>query len=456
MEHCSNSLVANKIWLLTNNLPETDIDEVDNSLSNKLFLENLSLKRKNNRLNKLNNQINNSNRLQEGSNTVEFAPRTELHPLDADTDKYDKSNDPEKSDFHTEQIDSPSTSKNLDNIERDSEEWDEFSHREPKKTKPKKKKSSKRKVVLVASNKKKSSGLGSVIKGGLKVPKLHHLNNRQGNYLAVGPKNKQNQSNRKSRLFSQNRQLTSKTDDIYTREGGEYIRKITQRTNTKYSNFSEFPNPIKERQVKLNQLKEDPSSKFRSRTVKRKNKGASKLGIKKVTPRRNKNIITDLQRKTKYSPQKLCCDFWNSEIVRSNVEPSDASHLAISKFGRTNTGSVISEESSSKNGKSKIKAKNAVSLGKKFHSKNIYQNSRYTKTDATRTDTKSWKQTYSREPSLSSNRSNAGFYGKKPSLPRHANSRSRSSKYVSFYREVRSRRNSIRRLVLLKHRFHQL
>jgi hypothetical protein len=100
--------------------------------------------------------------------------------------------------------------------------------------------------------------------------------------------------------------LTSKTDDIYTREGGEYIRKITQRTNTKYSNFSEFPNPIKERQVKLNQLKEDPSSKFRSRTVKRKNKGASKLGIKKVTPRRNKNIITDLQRKTKYSPQKLC------------------------------------------------------------------------------------------------------------------------------------------------------
>ena len=41
---------------------------------------------------------------------------------------FDKSNDPEKSDFHTEQIDSPSTSKNLDNIDRDSEEWEGISN----------------------------------------------------------------------------------------------------------------------------------------------------------------------------------------------------------------------------------------------------------------------------------------------------------------------------------------
>lgn len=305
MEHCSNSLVTNKICLLTNNLPESDLNDVDNSLSTKLFLENLTLKRKYNRLNKINYQINNSNRQNEGSNTVELAPRTELNALDAEVEKYEKSNEPEKSDFHTEQIDSPSTSKNLDHIEKDSEEWEEISHRELSKPKPKAKKSSKRKVVLVAANKKKTSGLGSGMKQPNKVPKLQHLNNRQNNYLAVGPRNKLNQNGRKSKLYSQNRQLTSKTDDIYNREGGEYIRKITQRTNTKYSNFSEFPNPVKEKQVKLNHLKEDTLSKFRSRTVKRKNKGSSKLGLKKVTPRRNKNIITDLQRKTKYSPQKL-------------------------------------------------------------------------------------------------------------------------------------------------------
>lgn len=177
--------------------------------------------------------------------------------------------------------------------------------------------------------------------------------NNQGLYLAVGPEFKQPQSLRKSKIYPQNRQLTSKTEDIYNREGGEYIRKITQRTNTKISNFSEFPNQVKEKQVKLNPTKEDTLSKFRSQTVKRKNKGASKLG-KRTTPQKKHNlkyynIVTDLQRKPKVSPRRLCCDFCNSEIVKSNLEPSDASNLAISKFGRTNTGSVISEEDSSKN-----------------------------------------------------------------------------------------------------------
>lgn len=108
------------------------------------------------------------------------------------------------------------------------------------------------------------------------------------------------------------------------------------------------------------------------------------------------------------------------------MAPSEASQLAISKFGRTNTGSVISEEASSRRTKSKSKAKPSVHLGNKFNSKNLYQHSRYTKTDATRTDTKSNKQTYSRDNSLSSNRSNN--FSKKCSLPRRNNSRSRSSK----------------------------
>lgn len=141
------------------------------------------------------------------------------------------------------------------------------------------------------------------------MPKLQHLN-KQELYLAVGPGNKQLSSIRKSKLYSQNRQLTSKTDDIYNRDGGEYIRKITQRTNTKISNFSEFPNQIKEKTVKLRNEKGDTLSKFRSRTVKRKNKGVSKLG-KMITPRKNHNlkyynIVTDLQRKPKVSPNRLC------------------------------------------------------------------------------------------------------------------------------------------------------
>lgn len=265
------------------------------------------------------------------SQTVEINTKEVLRPSDNDTDRLDKSNDPDKSEFHSEQIDSPSTSKNLDNIDRDSEEWEELSHKDnglrkpsPKakpiqdnflspgtsvKQKgvksPSKKRSSKKKIVLVATNKKKTLSIGSTVKGVSRMPKLQQLNNKQDEYLAVGPVTNQIASNRKSKLYSENRQLTSKTDDIYNRDGGEYIRKITQRTNTKYSNFSEFPHPIKEKTVKLNPANNDNLSKFRSRTVKKRGKG-----VAKITPRKNHNlkyynIVTDLQRKPKVISNKL-------------------------------------------------------------------------------------------------------------------------------------------------------
>jgi len=97
---------------------------------------------------------------------------------------------------------------------------------------------------------------------------------------------------------------------LYNRGNGGFIKKITQRTNTKISNFSEFPQPIKEKQVKLNNIKPESSNKFRSKTVKRRNKIGSKLG-NKASPRLNHNlkyynIMTDLQKgKVKISPNKL-------------------------------------------------------------------------------------------------------------------------------------------------------
>lgn len=257
---------------------------------------------------------------------------------------------------------------------------------------------------------------------------MQHLN-KQNNYLAVGPRGNQKQSSWKSKIYSKNRQLTSKTEDIYWREGGEYIRKITQRTDTKYSNFSEFPHPPKEKQVKLKQLKGNTLSKIRSRTVKRKNKITSKFGMKKTSAQKNNNlryynIVTDLQKKPQENNKKLCWDFWNSEIVGSHAAHSEASHFAISKFGRTNTGSIISEEDSSKHGNI-MDEKNNDSIEKKINSKNIFHHSRYTKTEASRTDTKSFKQTHSREHSISSNKS--GQFSKKRSLPRQIFSNSISS-----------------------------
>jgi hypothetical protein len=148
-----------------------------------------------------------------------------------------------------------------------------------------KRKQSKKKVVVIASSKKKITAKIAPTKLGKKIPKLQHLNDRHDHYLAIGPRGKESASVKKSKICSQNRQLTCKTDDIYTRESGEYIRKITQRTNTKISNFSEFPHPKKEKQVKLSQIQAQDFAKFRSRTVKRKNNSVSKFGMKKMTQR---------------------------------------------------------------------------------------------------------------------------------------------------------------------------
>jgi hypothetical protein len=69
--------------------------------------------------------------------------------------------------------------------------------------------------------------------------------------------------------------------------------------------------------------------------------------------------------------------------VKSHIDPSEASNLAISKFIRTNTGSVITEEDSSKNGNSKIEGTHKLSFGSKKVSNSKLPQSRYTKTDVT-------------------------------------------------------------------------
>lgn len=52
----------------------------------------------------------------------------ELRPDDNTTERLNKSNDlDDKSDFQTEQIDSPVTSRNLEVCDKDSEEWEELS-----------------------------------------------------------------------------------------------------------------------------------------------------------------------------------------------------------------------------------------------------------------------------------------------------------------------------------------
>ena len=262
-------------------------------------------------------------------------------------------------------------------------------------------------------------------KGDSKLPKFQPNKNEEL-YLAVGSGVRINNQQRKSKLYSENRQLTWNTDDF--RDTGNFIKKITQRTNTKVSNFSEFPKPIKEKQVKLGRIKSSEQTKFRSRTVKRRNMGTSKLGKKKTPIKKNLkyyNIMTDIQKgKIKVSPNRLWWDFCNLEILRSNGANSDASHLAISKFGQTNTESLLSKDD--------VGYKNNLNnvCGRKQHSKKLknkqgYQKLGYNKTDATRTDTKSFKQTYSRDNSISSGRS--GGFSKKLSLNRKDNSNSRST-----------------------------
>lgn len=57
MEHWQYTSFVNRIWLLSNNLPSTELNEDANNINAVLFLNNLSLKRKNNRLNKFNNRL---------------------------------------------------------------------------------------------------------------------------------------------------------------------------------------------------------------------------------------------------------------------------------------------------------------------------------------------------------------------------------------------------------------
>ena len=151
MEHYNYSIVDNRIYLLSNNLPQNEINDADNPISSLLFLNNLSLKRKNNRLNRFNNKLHNQisiNRnnkvlvgtekdgeIDDGSNIVELGARPDLKLVDNETEPFDKSTDPEKSDFVTEQIDSPSTCKNLENCDRDSEEWEGLSNKDNSKLK---------------------------------------------------------------------------------------------------------------------------------------------------------------------------------------------------------------------------------------------------------------------------------------------------------------------------------
>jgi len=160
----------------------------------------------------------------------------ELKPDDITTEKLNKSNDPDdKSDaLHTEQIDSPITSKNLEVCDRDSEEWEELSNKEhlhvnggsPETShskvreieieslnqndnarKPQKKLSNKKKIIVVSSNKKKPNIQSPRIKGIQKMPKLQHLK-KDGFYLAVGSGVNLNNQQRKSKLYSENRQFT--------------------------------------------------------------------------------------------------------------------------------------------------------------------------------------------------------------------------------------------------------
>lgn len=97
----------------------------------------------------------------------------------------------------------------------------------------------------------------------------------------------------------------------------------------------------------------------------------------------------------------------------------------ISKFGQTNTDSIISVEDSSKH-ENNLNEQNFGSMRKKIKCKNNLHYSRYTKTEVTLTDTKSYRKGNSRELSISSNRS--GYFSKKTSLPRRNYSPSRGSK----------------------------
>ena len=49
------------------------------------------------------------------------------------------------------------------------------------------------------------------------MPKMQHLN-KENHYLAIGPRGNHKLNSRKTKILSKNRQLTSKTDDVETRD----------------------------------------------------------------------------------------------------------------------------------------------------------------------------------------------------------------------------------------------
>ena len=158
------NIVDDRISLLSNILPSNELKEEHSSMNWMLFLSNLTLRRKNKKLNKFNNRLheqikNNRNNLiinnkigneanfgigtlsrnnanKEGddiliSQTLEIENKSVLRQIDKETDNLNKTNDLDKnSEFKSEQIDSPFASKNLENWDRDSEEWEELSNKE--------------------------------------------------------------------------------------------------------------------------------------------------------------------------------------------------------------------------------------------------------------------------------------------------------------------------------------
>lgn len=149
MEVQKYTILDDRVSLLSNILPPTELKQDQSDMHSLLLLSNLVLRRRNKRLNKFNNrlheQIKNSlshssanNKISneaklsfnnmsrnlannEGEDvlntqTLEIDNKSVLRQIDNETDNLNKSNCLDrKSEFQSEQIDSPSTSKNLEN-----------------------------------------------------------------------------------------------------------------------------------------------------------------------------------------------------------------------------------------------------------------------------------------------------------------------------------------------------
>lgn len=159
MEADRYAIVTDRICLLSNNLPPYELHEDSNDINAGLFLSNLALKRKNKMLNRCNNKIHEKiktliasseredvpnckpmhsrNSIDKDcgvnviSQTLEIFSQDALQPTDNEVDQLNKSKDLDrKSDFQTEHIDSRSTSRNLGECDKDSEEWEELSNKD--------------------------------------------------------------------------------------------------------------------------------------------------------------------------------------------------------------------------------------------------------------------------------------------------------------------------------------